>query len=115
MLTALNLGFTFIGVKGASAIAEALKENSSLTELNLVGIELYDEGVSAIAKSLINHPSILKLIVRREYRTYFNEVPNSGINTQSYLKDLLEVLIVEDGVQVLANKFRMKLAVVIEW
>ena len=51
-LTEINLGGNNIGDEGGKAIGEALKVNTSLTEINLGDNKIGDEGAKAIGEAL---------------------------------------------------------------
>lgn len=51
-LTFLNLGYNTIGDSGAAAIAEALKSNAALTELRLHSNNIGDSGAAALVEML---------------------------------------------------------------
>ena len=61
ILQELNLGCNKIGPEGAQAIAEALKTNSSLQYLVLMFNKIGSEGVQALAEALKKNKTLHKL------------------------------------------------------
>jgi hypothetical protein len=59
----LFLGSNKIEVNGCVAIAEALKVNKSLTKLDLQGTVMGNSGALALADALRNNTTLLSLIV----------------------------------------------------
>ena len=53
--------FNQIGIEGATKIAEVLKENHSLTNLDLIENQIGNEGATKIAKSLKENRSLTNL------------------------------------------------------
>ncbi|KAL9965540.1 hypothetical protein ACROYT_G029354 [Oculina patagonica] len=60
-LTELNLSVNNIGYQGANGLAEALKKNTSLTELNLSGNNIGDAGANGLAEALQKNTSLTEL------------------------------------------------------
>ena len=60
-LTELNIAYTGIGNKGAKALAYMLKNNSTLTELNISYNNINDEGTQALAEALKTNTTLTKL------------------------------------------------------
>ena len=60
LLTKIKLRI-YIGVEGAKAIGEALKVNTSLTEINLWGNNIGDEGGKAIGEALKVNTSLTEI------------------------------------------------------
>ena len=61
LINSLNLPGNKIGDDGAKAIAEALKENTSVTNLDLSSNAISDEGAKAIAEALKENTTITSL------------------------------------------------------
>ena len=78
--TSIDLSDNEIGIEGAVVIAEALKFNLTLSDLNL----------------------------GHEFSSLEIEALTFVVDTQHHLDSLLEPLIDEDGAQFLAKEFRMK-------
>ena len=71
-LTTLDLEKNSIGVKGAKAIAEALKDNTVLTTLDLNSNSIGDDGAKAIAEALKVNTVLSTLYLRG------NSIGNDG-------------------------------------
>ena len=64
-VTNLDLRYTKIGDDGAKAIAEALKKNTSVTNLDLSSNKISDEGAKAIAEALTVNTTITRLDIHK--------------------------------------------------
>jgi len=60
-ITNVNLGWNSIGIKGAIALAEALKVNKTIKEINLWHNSIGDEGALALAEALKANNTIEKI------------------------------------------------------
>jgi hypothetical protein len=78
----INLSRNKIGVKGASALADALKVNSSVTEINLSSNRFGVKGAAALADALTVTTSVTEIDLR------YNTIGDEGA---SALADALEV------------------------
>ena len=63
-LTELTLRANGIGDQGATRLAEALKENSTLTKLNLGGNDVGDQGATGLAEALKENSTLRELNLR---------------------------------------------------
>ena len=91
---------------GAITIAEALKENTALTTLNLQhNDEIGMDGLRPIAKALIFNHTLSCLDIAQ----FGNLFPSfhDFVNTHHNLTRLLETLIGKDGAHVLGNSYRI--------
>ena len=67
-LTVLWLGSCSIGEDGACQLAEALRDNSTLRELQLVGNPLGERGAKALVESLAHNTSVKDLWLPQQYK-----------------------------------------------
>jgi Leucine Rich repeat len=115
-LKSLNLAVNAMGMEGTAAIANALIVNSTLTStlttLALVWNGIQINGATAIAAALRFNPSITSIEIDKEFEELFDELLKNAVNTQHDLKHLLEMVIGEDGAQVLSIEFCMKFPVI---
>ena len=61
--TSLDLYDNNIGDEGATALAEALKENTTLTTLNLASNKIGDEGATALAEALKENKNLIEVLL----------------------------------------------------
>jgi Ran GTPase-activating protein (RanGAP) involved in mRNA processing and transport len=57
----LDLSYTELRAEGAKALAPAIRDSASLTDLNLFGNNMGEEGGAAIAESLKYNTSLVRL------------------------------------------------------
>jgi hypothetical protein len=107
-LTSINLSHSDTKDKGLYAIVKALKVNSTLTTLKVENDNFKSKEVLIIANALRFKPSLSTLKLNKAFESIFQEILCFGVNTQHNLQSLLELLIDEDGAQLLAVKFRIK-------
>lgn len=60
-LVSLHLTNNYLGNRGATALAEGLKSNTSITRLSLASVAMSDDGVIALSEALQNHPNLTAL------------------------------------------------------
>jgi len=63
-LTEVNLSGNRIGNEGATALAAAVGRSSTLTKLHLAKCEIGDEGASMLAEALLRNPRLVQLDMR---------------------------------------------------
>ena len=68
----LNLGYNDLGPNGSTALAEALKTNTSLARIDLRSNQIGPEGATALAKALTENTSITELYLGD------NNIENTG-------------------------------------
>jgi hypothetical protein len=81
-LTSINLDYNQIGAEGASALADALKMNRTLKSINLCVNAIGNEGASALADALKVNTAVTTINLR------YNRIGNEGALT---LADPLKV------------------------
>jgi NLR family CARD domain-containing protein 3 len=102
-LTSLHLDENSIELKGAIAIANALQMNTTLELLYFSEDSIDQEGAVSIAKALTHNPTLLILDCEYEFHG-LDEFKDTFHN----LQNLLNILIGEEGAQVLGIAFQIK-------
>jgi Ran GTPase-activating protein (RanGAP) involved in mRNA processing and transport len=104
-LTSLNLQHNGVREEGAMVIADALQENTTLTSLDLSQNYIPQEGASYFATALTYNPTLIHLKVhfKQSHSLYDN-----FMTTFHNLQGILNILIGEDGAQVLGMAFQIK-------
>ena len=64
-LTQFDLSDNYSSDQGAAALAEALKQNTSLTQLNLSGNDISDQGAAGLAEALKQNTNLTRLNLSR--------------------------------------------------
>ena len=85
-----------------------MKVNSTLTSIYLLRNNIGHEGAVAIAEALRFNSTLSDLNLVHEFSSLEIEALTFFVDTQHHLDSLLEPLIGEDGAQFLAKEFRMK-------
>eukprot|EP00984_Skeletonema_dohrnii_P008654 scaffold3211_cov91-Skeletonema_dohrnii-CCMP3373.AAC.7 len=81
-LTTLTLGWNGIDKEGAIALAEALKENTTLTALKLENNFIDNEGAIALAEALKENTTLTSLNLE------YNEIGDEGAFAKSNIADI---------------------------
>ena len=67
-LNTLHLGYTAIGLREATALAEMLRRNKTLLRLNVRGNSIGEEGTIELATSLEHNKTLEKLLIDKKYK-----------------------------------------------